>query len=174
MTICIILPISLQKKITALRYTSFLAIGGIIYLTFVMVGQAITIRPCALAEKAHYICEQATCVIEANAKEATCASLSACVKSCQGGVSDVIKSNLQGFIISRNIFLALPVFCYGHCSQVQFIPILSDMERPTKKRVTLVIFVAYIIIFSVYSINSLSGYMSFCGYAVWFGSSSAR
>lgn len=133
-----------------------------------MVGQAITIHPCALAEKAHYICQDATCVIEANAKEATCASLSACVKSCQAGVSDVIKSNLQGFIISRNIFLALPVFCYGHCSQVQFIPILSDMEQPTKKRVTLVIFIAYIIIFAVYSINSLAGYMSFCGYAVGF------
>lgn len=165
-TLCVILPIALQKKITALRYTSFFAIIGIVYLTFVMVGQALTIHPCDLAQKAHYVCESATCVIEANARKATSSSLSACVSSCQGGAWDTVKSNIHAFIFSRNIFMALPVFCYGHCSQVQFIPIISDLEKPTKRRVSVVIFGAYIIIFAVYSINSLAGYMSFCGYSV--------
>ena len=36
-TLFIILPIALQKKITALRYTSFFAIIGILYITIVVV-----------------------------------------------------------------------------------------------------------------------------------------
>ena len=165
-TLFVILPVALQKKITALRYTSFFAIIGIIYITIVMVGQALRIQPCELASSAKYICESGTCVIEPNAMSATCPNLASCVNSCQSGVWDTMKSKLHAFIFSRNIFLAMPVFCYGHCSQVQFIPILSDMKKPTKTRVTLMIFLAYILIFTIYTINSLAGYMSYCGYSV--------
>lgn len=165
-TIFIILPIALQKKITALRHTSILAISGIIYLTIVMVAQAIEIDSCDLAKTANYICSSDTCVIEPNIYSATCKGLEACVKSCQHGVWDTAKITVTSFIFSRNVFMALPVFCYGHCSQVQFIPIISDMKQPNRKRVSLVIVIAYIVIFSVYAISSLTGYMSFCGYTV--------
>ena len=165
-TLLIILPIALQKKITALRYTSLFAIVGILYITIVMVSQAIEIEPCQLAQSAHYACEKSTCVIDPNDVTATCKDLATCVKDCQSGVWDAVKSKLHSFIFSRNIFLAMPVFCYGHCSQVQFIPILSDMKNPTKSRVSLMIFFAYVLIFTLYSINSLAGYMSYCGYAV--------
>lgn len=165
-TLFIILPPSLLKKITALRFTSFLAISGILYLTIVMLSQAIHTDPCGLAAAAKYICNQGVCQIEANAAAATCNGLSACVKTCQGGVSDIVRSTSNAFIFSRNIFLALPIFCYGHCSQVQFIPIVADLKEPTKKRVSAVIFFAYVLIFCVYTLNSLAGYMSFCGYAV--------
>lgn len=60
----------------------------------------------------------------------------------------------------------LPIFCFGHCSQVQFIPIVADMEKPTKKRVGTVVFFAYFLIFSLYVMNSMSGYFGFCGYSV--------
>ena len=165
-TLFIILPPSLLKKITALRFTSFLAISGILYLTIVMLSQAIHTDPCGLAAAAKYICNQGVCQIEANAAAATCNGLSACVKTCQGGVSDIVRSTSNAFIFSRNIFLALPIFCYGHCSQVQFIPIVADLKEPTKKRVSAVIFFAYVLIFCVYTLNSLAGDMSFCGYAV--------
>ena len=165
-TLFIILPIALQKKITALRYTSFFAIVGILYITIVMVAQALRIQPCELANTAKYVCESSTCVIEPNDLSATCPNLASCVKTCQGGVWDTMKSQLHAFIFSRNIFLAMPVFCYGHCSQVQFIPILSDMKKPTKTRVSVMIFLAYILIFTLYTINSLAGYMSYCGYTV--------
>ena len=165
-TLFIILPIALQKKITALRYTSFFAIIGILYITIVMVAQALRIQPCELANTAKYVCESSTCVIEPNDLSATCPNLASCVKTCQGGVWDTMKSQLHAFIFSRNIFLAMPVFCYGHCSQVQFIPILSDMKKPTKTRVSVMILLAYILIFTLYTINSLAGYMSYCGYTV--------
>lgn len=166
MTIFVILPIALQKKITALKYTSFLAIAGIIYLTIVMVAQALEIKPCDLAQTAHYICNADVCEIEANIYSATCKSLEACVNTCQHGVWDKAKITSQSFILSRHIFMAMPVFCYGHCSQVQFIPIVSDLKQPSRKRVSIVITIAYLIIFAVYCINSLTGYISFCGYAV--------
>ena len=164
-TIVFILPPSLLKKITALRYTSFFAILGIIYVTIVMLSMAIEIKPCDLALNANYICDGGVCEIEANALQATCKGLSACVKTCQQGVSDPIRSSSHAFIFSTNIFLALPLFCYGHCSQVQFIPIVADMKKPTKVRVSVVIF-AYVVIFAVYTLNSLAGYMGFCGYSV--------
>ena len=166
MTIFVIIPIALQKKITALRYTSFLAIAGIIYLTIVMVAQALEIEPCDLARSAHYICKDEVCEIEANIYDAACKGLDHCVQSCQHGVWDYAKVTSHSFIFSRHFFMALPVFCYGHCSQVQFIPIISDLKEPNKKRVSIVITIAYLIIFAVYCINSLTGYMSFCGYAV--------
>lgn len=165
-TIFFILPPSLLKKITALRYTSFFAILGIIYLTVIMLSMAIEIRPCELASTANYICNNNVCEIEANAFKATCKGLDTCVQTCQGGVSDPLRSSSKAFIFSSNIFLALPIFCYGHCSQVQFIPIVADMKRPTRSRVSAVIFFAYVLIFSVYTLNSLAGYMAFCGYSV--------
>ena len=156
----------MQKKITALRYTSFLAICGIIYLTVVMIVQAVSANPCELAEKANYACNQDTCEIVADVTSALYTKLSDCVKTCQKGESDAFKITLHSFIFSKNIFMALPVFCYGHCSQVQFIPIISDMKEATKRRVTIMIFFAYLLIFAVYTVNALTGYISFCGYTV--------
>ena len=167
MTIFVILPIAMQKKITALKYTSFLAIAGIVYLTLVMIAQAVEIQPCDLAKTAHYICESSTCVIEPNIYSATCRNLDECIHDCQKGIWDEAKIVTHSFIFTRNLFMALPVFCDGHCSQVQFIPIGNDMEKPTKGRVSLVIFIAYTLIFAVYCINSLTGYVSFCGYTVF-------
>ena len=40
-TFCVILPPSLMRKITALRYTSMVAISGIIYITIVMLIRAL-------------------------------------------------------------------------------------------------------------------------------------
>ena len=164
-----ILPPSLLKKITALRYTSFFAILGIIYVTIVMLSMSIEIKPCDLALSANYICNNGVCEIEANALQATCRGLNACVQTCQQGVSDPVRSSSHAFIFSSTIFLALPLFCYGHCSQVQFIPIVADMKNPTKARVSVVIFFAYVLIFAIYTLNSLAGYMAFCGYSVSMG-----
>ena len=168
-TIVFILPPSLLKKITALRYTSFFAILGIIYVTIVMLSMSIEIKPCDLALSANYICNNGVCEIEANALQATCRGLNACVQTCQQGVSDPVRSSSHAFIFSSTIFLALPLFCYGHCSQVQFIPIVADMKNPTKARVSVVIFFAYVLIFAIYTLNSLAGYMAFCGYSVGMG-----
>ena len=40
------------------------------------------------------------------------------------------------------------------------------MEKPTRKRVGIVVFFAYLLIFTLYVLNSFSGYYSFCGYSV--------
>lgn len=73
---------------------------------------------------------------------------------------------MKSFIFNKDLFAVLPIFCFGHCSQVQFIPIVSEMEKPTKKRVGTVVFFAYFLIFALYVTNSMSGYFGFCGYSV--------
>ena len=92
-------------------------------------------------------------MIEANAALANYTGFEECSLLCEGCEPSPAKS-------------MLPIFCFGHCSQVQFIPIAADMERPTRKRVGVVVFFAYLLIFLLYVLNSFSGYFSFCGYSV--------
>ena len=39
------------------------------------------------------------------------------------------------------------------------------MERPSRKRVGVVVFFAYLLILVLYLLNSFSGYFAFCGYS---------
>ena len=70
------------------------------------------------------------------------------------------------FSFTMRSFFALPFFAFAHTSQVPYIPILTGLERPTTKRVMTVVGTAYVIVFVLYILNALSGYWSFCGYAV--------
>ncbi|KAK8809408.1 hypothetical protein WA171_000990 [Blastocystis sp. BT1] len=164
-TLFVILPPSLMRKITALRYTSIVAISGILYITIVMLYRAVNTTGCGLAEVADYSCHVGTCVIEANAAVANYTGFEECSLFCEGCEPSPIKSTLRSIILDKNIFAVLPIFCFGHCSQVQFIPIVADMEKPTRKRVGIVVFFAYLLIFTLYVLNSFSGYYSFCGYS---------
>ena len=71
------------------------------------------------------------------------------------------------FSFTMRSFFALPFFAFAHTSQVPYIPILTGLERPTTKRVMTVVGTAYSIVFVLYILNALSGYWSFCGYAVF-------
>ena len=164
-TIFVILPPSLMRKITALRYTSMLAISGIIYITVVMLIRALSTDSCGLAEVADFSCKAGKCMIEANAALANYTGFDECSLFCEGCEPDPLRSTLQSFILNKDIFVVLPIFCFGHCSQVQFIPVVSDMERPTRKRVGVVVFFAYLLILVLYLLNSFSGYFAFCGYS---------
>ena len=105
-------------------------------------------------------------MIEANAALANDTGFEECSLLCEGCEPSPAKSLLHAAIVDKNLWAVLPIFCFGHCSQVQFIPIAADMERPTRKRVGVVVFFAYLLIFLLYVLNSFSGYFSFCGYSV--------
>ena len=164
-TFCVILPPSLMRKITALRYTSMVAISGIIYITIVMLTRALSTDACGLAEVADFSCKAGKCMIEADAALANYTGFEECSLYCEGCEPSPLRSALQSFIVNKDLFVVLPIFCFGHCSQVQFIPIVSEMERPSRKRVGVVVFFAYLLILVLYLLNSFSGYFAFCGYS---------
>lgn len=70
------------------------------------------------------------------------------------------------FHFTLRSFFALPFFAFAHCCQVQYVPILTELERPTTKRVMKVVTWSYVIVFILYLLNAMAGYWSFCGYCV--------
>lgn len=131
-----------------------------------MLYRAMHTHACGLAETADFSCHLGNCLIEANAALANYTGFEECSLLCEGCEPSPAKSLLHAAIVDKNLWAVLPIFCFGHCSQVQFIPIAADMERPTRKRVGVVVFFAYLLIFLLYVLNSFSGYFSFCGYSV--------
>ena len=112
-TFCVILPPSLMRKITALRYTSMVAISGIIYITIVMLIRALGTDACGLAEVADFSCKAGKCMIEADAALANYTGFEECSLYCEGCEPSPLRSALQSFIVNKDIFVVLPIFCFG-------------------------------------------------------------
>lgn len=141
-----------------------------------MLYRSVSNGSCELAAEATFSCHLGKCLIESNAAEGNYTGFEECSYFCEGCAPNPLLSTvdlhssshdqIQSFIFDKNLLVVLPIFCFGHCSQVQFIPIVAEMEKPSKKRVGVVVFFAYLLIFTLYMLNSMSGYHSFCGYSV--------
>ena len=91
-TVFVILPPSLLRKLTALRYTSIVAISGILYITLVMLYRAMNTHSCGLAETAEFSCTMGQCMIEANAALGNYTGYADCSLYCEGCEPSPIKS----------------------------------------------------------------------------------
>ncbi|KAK8801932.1 hypothetical protein WA158_006327 [Blastocystis sp. Blastoise] len=163
-TLVCILPPALLKHMDSLKFTSFVGVACVLYLTVVMIINSSWSSPCELADIADYTCKAGKCMIESSAHLVEYNGLENCTMLCEGCAPDPVKTEIQNLIFSTDIFLAMPLFCFGCCCQVQFLPIVDELNKPTTKRVSAVVIMTYIMIIVIYSINAMGGYFSFCGY----------
>ncbi|KAK8790862.1 hypothetical protein WA158_005493 [Blastocystis sp. Blastoise] len=163
-SVVFILPPCLFKNLDALKFTSLVAIIFIIYLSIVIIVQAPWSDSCQLASIANYSCKASQCIIESNPLVAS-TDVSQCIEMCeQGSVTGDSRLDLNSFLFTLSSFFSLPFFGFSNCCQVQFVPILARLREPTSKRVNIVIYSSFIVVFIVYCIDAFAGYWSFCGF----------
>lgn len=122
---------------------------------------------CSLADTATYICKAGHCAIDTDPAQFIYSNLTACLDQCEHcSAPSGVMHKFSPMHYAPGAFFSLPFFCFSSTCQVQFVPILAEMEKPTKKNVLKVLFMSFIGIFVIYVIASLSGYYAFCGYTV--------
>jgi len=62
----------------------------------------------------------------------------------------------------NSLSTSLPIFCFAFNCQVQFLPIKSELENPTKARTRLLIFATMLIVCVLYCLDATVGYITFC------------
>ncbi|CAB1335277.1 unnamed protein product [Coregonus sp. 'balchen'] len=136
-TVCVVLPLALLPKIGFLGYTSSLAFLFILFFTVVVVVKKWAI-PCPLPSNVTLSINQIS-----NSSESECTP--------------------KLFVISSKSAYAIPTLAFSFLCHTAVLPIYSEMDRPSKKRMQNVTNVSISLSFLLYLISALFGYLTFYG-----------
>ncbi|XP_064809756.1 probable sodium-coupled neutral amino acid transporter 6 [Oncorhynchus masou masou] len=135
MTVCVVLPLALLPKIGFLGYTSSLAFLFILFFTVVVVVKKSAI-PCPLPSNVTLSINQVS-----NSSESECTP--------------------KLFVISSKSAYTIPTLAFSFLCHTAVLPIYSEMDRPSKKRMQNVTNVSISLSFLLYLISALFGYLTF-------------
>ncbi|XP_064881801.1 probable sodium-coupled neutral amino acid transporter 6 isoform X1 [Oncorhynchus nerka] len=133
MTVCVVLPLALLPKIGFLGYTSSLAFLFILFFTVVVVVKKWAI-PCPLPSNVTLSINQ---------------------------VSNSSECTPKLFVISSKSAYTIPTLAFSFLCHTAVLPIYSEMDRPSKKRMQNVTNVSISLSFLLYLISALFGYLTF-------------
>uniref|UniRef100_A0A8C7MI77 Solute carrier family 38 member 6 n=1 Tax=Oncorhynchus kisutch TaxID=8019 RepID=A0A8C7MI77_ONCKI len=136
MTVCVVLPLALLPKIGFLGYTSSLAFLFILFFT-VVVSSVQILCFFNLAPFSLFI----TFFQVSNSSESECTP--------------------KLFVISSKSAYTIPTLAFSFLCHTAVLPIYSEMDRPSKKRMQNVTNVSISLSFLLYLISALFGYLTF-------------
>ncbi|XP_014066203.1 probable sodium-coupled neutral amino acid transporter 6 [Salmo salar] len=134
-TVCVVLPLALLPKIGFLGYTSSLAFLFILFFTVVVVVKKSAI-PCPLPSNVTLSINQIS-----NSSESECTP--------------------KLFVISSKSAYTIPTLAFSFLCHTAVLPIYSEMDRPSKKRMQNVTNVSISLSFLLYLVSALFGYLTF-------------
>ncbi|XP_067848006.1 probable sodium-coupled neutral amino acid transporter 6 isoform X2 [Heptranchias perlo] len=133
--ICVVLPLSLLRKIEFLGYTSGLSILFMVYFAIVIVVKKWFI-PCPLL-------------------------FNSTVDYVQNFSSDECKPKLLQ--ISYKSAYAIPTMAFSFLCHTSVLPIYCELQKPTKSKMQKAVNTGITLSFSVYMLSALFGYLTFYG-----------
>ena len=152
------MQLCLQKNMHALRYTSSLAILLILYLVFVIAFKAPWNNHCSISEESFYTCKENQCVIKSVLAEAQYTNLTSCMVGCEKNYEYVTgEEEPQKFVGSFSALLSIPLYSFAYTCQVQFPPLLHELDTPTAGRVKFFVFTGVLFSMMLYALSAFAG-----------------